>query len=95
MLFWDFAEVCEKLESTTKRTEMVNLTSDFLKKLKPEEIDPAASMLLDRPFPNTSDERFDLSRATLVDFIYRITGINRADTPGRARGIFEKQVRRS
>ena len=79
MLFLNLALLSEKLSSITRRTEMVNLASDFLKRLEPEEIEPAACMLLGRPFPNTSDECLDLSWATLVDVIYRITGASRKD----------------
>lgn len=79
MMFRELAELSEKLESTAKRTEMVSLASDFLKRLEPEEIEPAACMLLGRSFPNTSDERLDVSWATLVDIIYHITGANRRD----------------
>ncbi len=79
MQFRDLAKLCDKLESTAKRTEMVNLASNFLKRLEPREIEPATCMLLGRPFPNTSDERLDLSWATLVGVIYRVTGADRRD----------------
>lgn len=79
MRFLNLAKLCEKLESITKRNEMVKLVSDFLSQLNPDEIEPATCMLLGRPFPNTSDERLDVSWATLVDVIYRITGANRKD----------------
>ncbi len=65
MKFQELAELCEKLESTAKRCEMVNLTADFIKRLKLEGVEPATCMLLGRPFPNTSDERLDVSWATL------------------------------
>ena len=73
------AKVCDKIESTTKRTEMVNLACDFLKRLEPKEIESAACMLLGRPFPNTSEERLDVSWATLLGIITRITGAKRKD----------------
>jgi len=79
MIFRNLAELCEKIETTTKRNEMVSLASDFLRQLDQREIEPAVCMLLGRPFPNTSDERLDVSWATLVDIIYRITGSSRRE----------------
>jgi DNA ligase-1 len=54
--FSKFADLCRKLESTTKRTEKVAYLVDFLKSLDPEEIAPAMSFVTGRPFPE-SDER--------------------------------------
>lgn len=68
------AELGEKLESTTKRNKMVELTADFLKQLEPEEIEPAVCMLLGRPFPKAGKERLDISWATLRGLILRVTG---------------------
>jgi len=79
MIFRSLAELCEKIEKTTKRSEMIKLTSDFLRQLNQVEIEPAVCMLLGRPFPNTSEERLDVSWATLVDIIYRITDASRRE----------------
>lgn len=54
--FSRFADLCRKLESTTKRTEKVAYLVDFLKLLDPDEIAPAVSFVTGRPFPE-SDER--------------------------------------
>ncbi len=54
--FSKFADLCRKLESTTKRTEKVAYLVDFLKLLDPDEIAPAVSFVTGRPFPE-SDER--------------------------------------
>ena len=73
--FKALAELCEKLEATTKRLLMVNLVADFLKSLEAEEVEPAVSMILGRPFPKWSQQTLDVSWATLSEIIKRITGV--------------------
>ena len=73
--FKALAELCEKLEATTKRLLMVNLVADFLKSLEAEEVEPAVSMILGRPFPKWSQQMLDVSWATLSEIIKRITGV--------------------
>ncbi|MBC7218759.1 MAG: ATP-dependent DNA ligase [Hadesarchaea archaeon] len=79
MLFRELAEICEKLTSTTKRSEMVRLVADFLTRLEPGEVETASCMLLGRPFPNTSRWRLDVSWSTLAEVILRITGASQRE----------------
>jgi DNA ligase-1 len=67
------ADLCEELEATTKRLRMIDLVSDFLNDLEAEEIEPAVSMILGRPFPKWSQQTLDASWATLTGIIRRIT----------------------
>jgi DNA ligase-1 len=55
-LFSTFAELCRALESTAKRTQKVKILTHFLKSLQEDEIDPAVTFAIGRPFPE-SDER--------------------------------------
>jgi len=73
--FEALAELCEKLEGITRRIPAVNLVADFLKNLEPEEVEPAVSMILGRPFPKRSQQTLDVSWATLSEIVRRITGI--------------------
>ncbi|MGQ9530837.1 MAG: ATP-dependent DNA ligase [Candidatus Bathycorpusculaceae bacterium] len=73
--FKALAELCEKLEATTKRLLMIDLVADFLRKLEAEEVELAVSMILGRPFPKWSQQTLDVSWATLSDIIKRITGV--------------------
>jgi len=63
--FSRFTEVCRALESTTKRTEKVAYLVDFLKGLSPEEIAPAVSFLVGRPFPESDERVLDVGGQTL------------------------------
>jgi len=72
--FKALGELCEKIEATTKRLAMIDLVADFLNSLDAQEVEPAVSMILGRPFPKWSQQTLDLSWATLSNIIKRITG---------------------
>ncbi|MGA2627026.1 MAG: ATP-dependent DNA ligase [Candidatus Bathyarchaeia archaeon] len=71
--FSKFADLCRKLESTTKRTEKVVYLVDFLKLLDSNEIAPAVSFVTGRPFPE-SDERVLEVGGQTVWKVHRKTG---------------------
>ncbi|MBS7633072.1 ATP-dependent DNA ligase [Candidatus Bathyarchaeota archaeon] len=73
-LFKTLAELGEKLEATKKRLLMIDLVSSFLQNLEADEIEPAVSMLLGRPFPKWSQRTLEVSWTTLHSVILRITG---------------------
>jgi DNA ligase-1 len=74
--FRTLAEVGDKLESMTKRLLMIDTVAAFLSDLEPNEIEPAISMILGRPFPRRNPRSLDVSWATLSEIIRRITGID-------------------
>jgi DNA ligase-1 len=98
--FKALAGLCEKLEATRKRLVMIDAVADFLKKLEPEEVEPAVSMILGRPFPKWSPETLDVSWATLSGMVERITSVdwtvfNRAfdqtgDVGAAVKDVFER-----
>jgi DNA ligase-1 len=55
---------------------MIKLVSEFLKTLDPEDVEPAVSMILGRPLPQSSQQTLDVSWATLSEIIRRITGVS-------------------
>ena len=71
--FKALADLCEELEATTKRLRMIGLVSEFLNSLEAEEVEPAVSMILGRPFSKWSQRTLDVSWATLTGIIRRIT----------------------
>jgi len=73
--FRALAELCEKLEATTKRLAMVNVVAEFIKNLEPDEVEPAVAMILGRPFPKWSQKTLDVSWATLSNIIMQITEV--------------------
>ncbi|MCW4026312.1 MAG: hypothetical protein NWE76_02360, partial [Candidatus Bathyarchaeota archaeon] len=73
MEFQDLAEVCERLTTTTKRTLMTDWVGDFLKQLEDDEVEPAVSMMLARPFPKWDQRTLDVSWTTLNNIIRGLT----------------------
>jgi DNA ligase-1 len=71
--FKALAELCEKLEVTKKRLVTVGSVADFLKTLEADEVEPAVSMILGRPFPKWNSLTLDVSWATLSEAIKQIT----------------------
>ncbi|MCK4439988.1 hypothetical protein KAU85_03280, partial [Candidatus Bathyarchaeota archaeon] len=63
--FKALAELCEKLEATTKRLLMISLVAEFLDNLEADEVEPAVSMVLGRALPRWSQQTLDVSWATL------------------------------
>ncbi len=73
--FKALAELGEKLEATTKRLVMTDLTAGFLTTLESREVEPAISMILGRPFPRWDQRTLEVSWATLSEIIRHITGV--------------------
>jgi len=76
MPFKALAELCEKLEGTTKRLQMIDLVAEFLRKLESQEVEPTVSMILGRPFPKWSQQNLEVNWATLSGIIKRITSVD-------------------
>ena len=74
--FMALAELCEKLEETSKRNLMVSVVTAFLERLSPDEVEPAVSMILGRPFPRWSPRVLDVGWTTLTKIIRRLTKTN-------------------
>jgi DNA ligase-1 len=54
---------------------MVDLVANFLKQLLEDEVEPATSMILGRPFPKRDQRKLEVSWATLSGVIKRLTKI--------------------
>ncbi|MFB0503409.1 MAG: ATP-dependent DNA ligase [Candidatus Bathyarchaeia archaeon] len=76
MEFRALAELCERLEATTKRNLMIAMAADFLRQLNQDEVEPAISMILGRSFPKWDQRNLDVSWSTLVTVIRRLTGVD-------------------
>lgn len=74
-LFEAFAELGEKVGATRKRLVMIDLVADFLRSLETEEVEPAVSMMLGRPFSKQSELLLEVSWATLSNVIQSVTGV--------------------
>jgi DNA ligase-1 len=75
-LFKSLAELLEKIEGTRKRLQIVGMAAEFLKDLEAQEVEPAVSMILGRPFPKWSQKTLDVSWATLSEILRRIAQVD-------------------
>ena len=64
--FKALAELCEKLESMSRRGLMVSEVAAFLRGLDVDEISPAVSMILGRAFPLSSGLELNVSWSTVL-----------------------------
>ncbi len=71
--FKDLAELCEEIESTTKRLVIVDLIAQFLSKIAPVEIAPSIRMIVGKTFPEWSPKTLDISWRTIQKIIKDIT----------------------
>jgi DNA ligase-1 len=99
-LFKYLAELLEKIEGTRKRLQMIGMVAEFLKELETEELEPAVSMILGRPFPKWSQKTLEVSWATLSEILRRITEVDwnvfleafssTGDLGSAAKAVFER-----
>lgn len=80
-LFSDFTDLCERLRSTTKRTQKVAYLSEFLKSLNAKERTPAALFILGKPFPGHDPRTLDVSWRTVQRVSEKVTGKKSAPEP--------------
>ncbi len=74
--FLELSRLLEKVESTKKRLEIIDLTVNFLKSLGPSEIEPAVSMMVGRAFPKRSQKTLDVNWSTLTRILRQITSFD-------------------
>ncbi len=72
-LFKSLSELLEKVEATTKRLEIIDLTANYLETLGPDEIEPATNMMVGRAFPKYSQKSLDVSWSTLTHVLEQVS----------------------
>jgi len=100
VLFKSLAELLERIEGTRKRLQMISMAAEFLKDLDAEELEPAVSMVLGRPFPKWSQKTLEVSWATLSEILRRVTEVDwnvfleafsgTGDIGSAAKAVFER-----
>jgi len=76
MEFRALAGLCEKIAATTKRSLMIDIVAEFIKGLDENEIEPALFMILGRSLPRWDQRELEISWATLVTVINRLTEVD-------------------
>ncbi len=63
----ELAQLCRKLEATTKRNEKIALISEFLRTLSPDEVSKATLFLAGKAFPESDPRVLEISYATISE----------------------------
>jgi DNA ligase-1 len=71
--FKSLSELLEKVESTKKRLEIIDLTANYIGTLDQEETEPATNMMVGRAFPKYSQKSLDVNWSTLIRVLERIS----------------------
>jgi DNA ligase 1 len=72
--FSDLADLGERLAATKKKLEHSSLIGEFLKKLPPDEIGPAARLIIGRVFPESDERIVNLSGSAVVRVLEMLVG---------------------
>jgi DNA ligase-1 len=79
----EFAELCEKVESTSSRKKKVEFIAEFLISLDADEIKPSILLLLGQPFSETDSRKLDVGYVT----------IEKVQSGGRQRTLFDDEIK--
>lgn len=74
MDFQSFAELCERVKATSKKTEKVALVANFLKSLSDEELKAATTFLTGRVFPRGDPRDVNVGYSTICRALLEISG---------------------
>jgi DNA ligase-1 len=78
-LFSDLCTLMEKLESTKKRSEMIEEAAELLKRLLREELMPATLFLTGKAFPSYDERTLEVSGATLWRVVLRASASSQGE----------------
>ena len=76
MKYKELVEIYEKLEKTSKRLEKTFIISEFLKKIKKEDLEEIINLLRGNVFPVWEEKKIGVSEKLVIKSISRIAGIN-------------------
>ena len=77
MLFMDFSRVCEQLEGTSGRLDMIAIISRVLPTLSPEELPVFVRFVMGRIFPDWSSEKLGIGPNLLYEAIGYVAGLKK------------------
>jgi DNA ligase 1 len=77
MLFMDFSRVCEQLEGTSGRLDMIDIISRVLPTLTPEELPVFVRFVMGRIFPDWSSKKLGIGPNLLYEAIGYVAGMKK------------------
>jgi len=79
MLFMDFARICEQLEGTAGRLDMIDIISRVLPDLAPEELPVFVRFIMGRIFPDWSSKKLGIGPNLLYVAIGYVAGLKKEE----------------
>jgi DNA ligase-1 len=77
MLFMDFTRVCEQLDGTSGRLDMIDIISRVLPTLSPEELPVFVRFIMGRIFPDWSSKKLGIGPNLLYEAIGYVAGMKK------------------
>src|SRR5215467_2830875 len=74
-----FAQIAEAIAATTKKSEKVRITADYLRSLKPEDAARAALFLSGRAFPAWEETTLQVGGALIWRAVVEVSGAGEAE----------------
>ncbi|MBO0889200.1 ATP-dependent DNA ligase, partial [Candidatus Bathyarchaeota archaeon] len=65
--FFPLAQLCRRVEATTKRNEKISLIAEFLRLVGPDEVPLVTLFLAGKPFPESDPRVLEISYATITE----------------------------
>lgn len=78
MLFIDFCRVCERLEKTAGRLDMIAIISEELPRLTDEELPVFVRFVMGRIFPDWSPKKLGIGPNLLYEAVGQVAGVQKA-----------------
>ena len=77
MLFLEFARVCDRLEGTPGRLDMIGVTAEVLPGLDDEELPIFVRFIMGRVYPDWSTKKLGVGQNLLYDAVAYVAGTKR------------------
>jgi DNA ligase-1 len=87
--FLELAQLCQRVEATSKRNEKIALIGNFLKSIGPEEVPLATLFLAGKAFPESDPRVLEISYSTVSDAGKKLGQSQLTDHPLMIRDVYD------
>jgi DNA ligase-1 len=87
--FLELAQLCQRVEATSKRNEKIALISNFLKSIGPEEVPLATLFLAGKAFPESDPRVLEISYATVSEARKKLGQSQLTEHPLMIRNVYD------
>jgi DNA ligase-1 len=87
MIFQTFAELCQRIEKIRGRLDTIEILSEVIRDLDPEDLPIFVRLVLGRPFPEWSPLKLGIGPNLLYEAVAYVTGRNREEVIGTLNSV--------